>query len=150
MLASMGPMMVAGALEGQDPAAAEEALSAMGQITQRVAGIDIASEEKAREAIALVVAAARSLELPSAKAMQKLDFDQVLLKADVVWGAALGVLEVYGLSLDGTFDSVSTQLEVQQGDAAIVSVTLSVFGQEQEPFPVHLERIDGRWYGAER
>lgn len=143
MLAAMAPMMAAGAL--QEANAPEDAMVALQSFGEKLAKIDIGSEDKAKKAIAIVCSAARTLDVPNGAAMQKLKFEEGLGKIDVVYGALVGVLNVYDLGLDETFDSISIRTVSVEGDAATLEMTIKPFGIEMDPVPFPLERVDGRW-----
>jgi hypothetical protein len=143
MLTAMAPMMAAGAL--QEASAPEQAMELVQSMARTLSTLDIGSEDKAREAIAIVCSAARELDLPDGAAMQALDFEEGLAKVDVVYGATTGVMAVYGITLDEIFDSMEIRTALVEGDSAQLEMGMKVFGIDVDPFPVPLERIDGRW-----
>ena len=143
MLSAMAPMLAAGMIE--ESGAPEDTLAAVQSFSAKMAKIDIASEENAKKAIAIVCAAARSLELQTAKDLVELEFDGVLNKADVVYGAALEVLDVYGLGLEKSFESFEVTSISESGDKAQMEMRMSLFGLEMDAVQFEMERTDGRW-----
>ena len=102
----------------------------------------------AQKSIGVVCSTARALNLKSLDEVHALSFDQALAKGDLVFNGFKQLLDVYGFSLNQVFDSVSTQLVSETGDAAKVKVGYQMFGQPLE-FDTEMVKFEGRWYGKE-
>ncbi|MEM9380101.1 MAG: hypothetical protein AAGB93_09160 [Planctomycetota bacterium] len=143
-VAGMAPMMAAGAI--QESGAPEDTLVMIETIGAKLASIDIASEEKAKKAIAIVCKAAREINVKSGAEMQKLSFEQAMKKADIAYAGVVDALAVYGLDFDETFQSLEARVVSSAGDTAEVEVSVSLFGLEKKTIPVTMERKAGRWF----
>ena len=143
MLSAMAPMLAAGVIE--EAGAPDDALAAVQSFSTKMASIDIGSEENAKKAIAIVCTAARDLDLAKAKDLEELEFDGVLTKFDVIYGAALEVLDVYGLGLGKSFESIEVTSLTETGDKAQMEMRMSLFGLEMDPVQFDMERTGDRW-----
>lgn len=144
MLAAMAPMMAAGALE--ESGAPADTMALLEPLSAKLSKLDIGSEEKCKKAIGILCSTARSMELSSLSDVQKLDFDELMSKADVGYGLVMDVLDVYGLSFDEALDSMEAKtLSVKDGRAQM-EVTMTLFGQPMSPIPFEMvQDADGRW-----
>lgn len=143
MLTAMAPMMAAGMIE--ETGAPADAMAAVQSFSAKLAKIDIGSEENAKKAIAIVCSAARDLEFTTAEELLSLEFDEGIDKLDVVYGAALGVLDVYGLGLEETFESFEVTSLSENGDSARMEMRMTLYGLELDAMQFEMVRSDGRW-----
>lgn len=143
MVAAMAPMLAAGAM--QEVGAPEESMAVVNGIAMKLAALDIASEAKAKEAIGIVCSAARSLKMNTASDMVALEFDQLMGKVDIAYGAIVDVVDVYGFDVEAAMDSIRVESAKVDGDAAELTVTMELFGTEIDAFPVEMEKVEGRW-----
>lgn len=126
----------------------KQAGDVVGAVVGWLQGVQFADRELARQAIGKAVATARALELKTLDEARALDFEPAMAKAGIAFNGMKDVLEVYGLKLDETFDSVKTQVVSQEGDQAKVKVDYQIFGQPLS-FETQMVQIDGRWYGKD-
>lgn len=144
MLAGMAPMMAAGAI--QESGAPEDAMVVVESLGQKIAQMEVASEKKAKKAIAIVCKAAREIDIADGAAMQRLSFEEALGKADIAYAAVVDALAVYGLEFDETFESIDAKVLSSSGDVAECEVSVRLFGLEPKTVPMTMERKDGRWF----
>ncbi len=102
----------------------------------------------AQKSIGVFCQTARDLDLQSLDAVRAMNFDQALAKGDIAFNGLKQLFEVYGFSLNQTFDSVRTELVSESGDEAKVKVSYDMFGTPLN-FETDMVRFDGRWYGKE-
>lgn len=102
----------------------------------------------AKKAIGIVCQTARELKFASLDEVRALNFDQALAKGDVAFKGLKQVLELYGLSINQTLDSVKTSLVSETGDQAKVKVSYTLLATALD-FETEMVRYQGRWYGAD-
>lgn len=123
------------------------------QATQTINGLakwametKFTDEAKAKQAIALLCAGAREMNLKSLDEARKLDFDQALVKMSIALRQTKKLFDVYGLSMDQVLGTVKTEVVSQDATSAKVKVSYTVFGVavsgENE-----MVSENGRWYG---
>ncbi len=139
--ADMLPMLVGG-LGGQQAAPAVDALVALGD---RLPTLGLSDEKKLKQAIRVVTGAARKLGLKELDAVRALDFDDLLDKADVLYGGVNDLLEVYGLSLEETLASTEVKVQSASENQAVLEVSYSLFGGPRQMSTLEMMRVDGRW-----
>lgn len=113
--------------------------------------LDITDEDRAKESIGILCAAARDLDIKSLDQVQALSFEEALERGGTAIGSVMDVFKVYGLDLEGVFESAEIGEPVIDGTAAKVPVTVQMFGEDYE-FMQALQLVDGKWYadtGAE-
>lgn len=120
---------------------ARELLQAAGRVLQEH---DITDEAAARRAVAVVCRTARRLNAAELEQLQRLSFDQLLAKGDVVLGGLKEVLAIYGLEVDAWLDSVEAETVRQEGDGALVRVRYEILGVRQT-VETEMVRSEGRW-----
>lgn len=143
MLAAMAPMMAAGAL--QEAGAPDDAMASLQSMAEKLSTIDIGNEDKAKEAIAIVVKMARDMKVKKGSDVQALEFDELLGKVDGLYGAIVDVLAVYELDFTSTFDSIQVKEVSRTGDRAQLEVSVALFGMPAQAIPMEMERVAGRW-----
>jgi len=144
MMASMAPMMAAGAI--QESGAPADTMALLEPVAAKFASLDIASEEKCKEAIGVLCKAARAMELESLQELQKLDFDDMMGKADIAYGMMMDVLAVYDISFDEALNSMEVKTVSMENGAAQMEVTMMLFGKRTSPIPFEMVKgTDGRW-----
>jgi hypothetical protein len=102
-------------------------------------------QAKAKQAVGVVVASARQLDLKSPDELRRLDFDTAMTKYAQAFGCLKQLLAIYGLSIDDTLDSVkATTVSMSHGDAH-VQVTYTLLGK---PLSTDTQMVleNGRWY----
>lgn len=137
--------------ESEDATEAEKqhAMEVVDALADWVRRTPFGDRDLMREAIAIVVATARGLDIQDLDQAQELDFDESMVKAGELWGAAKQVLALYGLSIDRMLDSIQPSVVSEVGDRAIVKVEYRLLDVPLE-HEVPMERIDGRWYSLDR
>lgn len=136
--------------ENQDftPAQKEQATQTIDAVAKWLGETNFSDRERARQAVTAAVDAARAVELKTLDELRALEFEQMLAKAGIAFTGTKNVLRVYGLDLDQTFDSVSSEVVSEQGDSATVKVSYQLFGQPLS-FQTEMMRVDGRWFGKD-
>lgn len=147
-MAGMFTMLTAGAVpEGLSAEEQQKAEKTMAAIGRWLASVDLTDEAKAEEAVGIVVATARELELPDYQAARALSLEQALDKGGVAMGGLKRVLALYDLDVQAVLDSVAVGSAEVEGETATVPVTVTILGEEHT-MPLSLQQIAGRWYGA--
>lgn len=103
---------------------------------------------KARQAIGIVVGTARKLDLKSADAMRAMDFDTAMQKYSVGYLGLKDLLNVYGLSINATLDSVKVSTVETGPNWARVKIDYTLQGKPISTESVLIEQ-DGRWYSED-
>lgn len=104
--------------------------------------------ERARKALASMVATARKLGIKTLDEVEAMDFETAMRKAGEVYLGVRDVLKVYGLDLDAALASVQAEVKSVEGDQAVVVVRYTLFDQPLS-FETRMTRREGRWYGSE-
>jgi hypothetical protein len=123
----------------------EQAIASVDAVGDWLQSTKFTDREQARKAIAVLVAAARELNLAKADDLRALSFDDAVSRGSVVLGATKRVGVLYGLDLDGMLASVRTELVSEQAGSAVVRVSFQAFGQDLS-FDREMVEVDGRWY----
>ncbi|MDW8480099.1 MAG: hypothetical protein RML12_10340 [Xanthomonadales bacterium] len=132
-------------LSAEQKQQARQAVEALAQWAMKTPFNDRARIRKAVEAL---VAAAGQLGLARLEDLERLSFDELLVKGGIVLAGLRNALAAFDFPLDQALDSFKVELVSEQGDEATVRSSYSLFGV---PFTteVALVRRDGRWYGRE-
>lgn len=160
-LAQMGPQIPMGVammsgIMGQSieqnpkltPTEKDQAKAVLTAITKWATTAKLDDPDKAKQAIGVIVATARSLKLTTLADAQKLSFAQVMDKAGTGIGGVRKALAVYGFDTDKMLDSVSVAKKSQDGDKAVVTVSYTIM-DTPVTFDLDMVRRDGRWYSAD-
>jgi hypothetical protein len=102
-------------------------------------------QAKAKQAVGVVVASARQLDLKSPDELRRLDFDTAMTKYAQAFGGFKQLLAIYGLSIDDTLDSVkATTVNMDHGHAH-VQISYTLLGK---PLSTDAQMVleHGRWY----
>lgn len=124
---------------------AQSALTAVAGWAQRT---DLASPDRAEEAIAVVCDTARDLDLPTLEDVRALDFDKMLNKSGRLVSGLKEALSIYDLNVDEVLDSVEAETVDQDGDTATVRTTFR-FLDTNQAVDGQLVKVDGRWVSRE-
>ncbi|MBS0455912.1 MAG: hypothetical protein JSS44_01090 [Proteobacteria bacterium] len=160
-LAQMGPQipmgvaMMSGML-GQgieqnpkySPAEKEQAKAVLTAVTKWATTAPLADEAKAKQAIGIVVATVRDLNLTTLDAANKMSFAEVMGKAGTGFGGLKKALAVYGFDIDQSLSSVKVDKKSEDGDNAVVTISYTILGAPVTA-DVKMVRRDGRWYSAD-
>jgi hypothetical protein len=105
-------------------------------------------QDKAKQAVRVVVTTARQLDLKSPDQVQDMDFDTAMKQYAIAWSGAKQLLGIYGLSIDDTLDSVKvTTVGIDHGEAH-VKIDYSLLGKPLSS-DSQLVLVDGRWFSQD-
>lgn len=122
-----------------------EAVNVVAPWTQTVPWSD---QAKAKEAIGIVVDTARKVGLSTPEALHAMDFEKSMATWSTAWLGFKRLLEVYGLSIDKSFDSVSIDTIESNGGSAHVKITYTLLDKPIQT-DATLVLLDGRWYDSD-
>ena len=105
-------------------------------------------QDKAKQAVGVVVATARQLDLKNMDQIQSMDFDTAMKKYATAYQGIKQLLTIYGLSIDDTLDSVKVStLGIDHGHAR-VKIDYTLLGKPLSS-DSQLVLVDGRWYSQD-
>jgi hypothetical protein len=145
-VAAMLPSLASG-VGGQQAAPAIDTLSAL---AERLPELGLQDEQKLQQAIAIVTGTARKLGVQEYDALAKLEFPQMLAKADLLYAGVVDVLAVYGLSLEESLASTEIAVQSATENNAVLAVSYSLFGGPRQSRNIEMARVDGRWVSTTR
>ncbi|WP_049623336.1 hypothetical protein [Frateuria defendens] len=103
---------------------------------------------KAKQAVGVVAATARKLDLKSPDQLRTMDFDNAMQRYATAFAGAKDLLAIYGLSVDQALDSVkATPIDNAKGRAR-VRLDYTLLGKPLSTETVLVQQ-DGRWYGED-
>jgi hypothetical protein len=117
-------------------------LDALGPWAQRAPWFD---PDRARQAVGVVVATARKLDLHDARQLRTMDFDQAMRSYGTAFAGLKQVLAIYGLPLDQALDSAHVVPLDYHPPYARVRIEYQLLGQLLS-MESTLVLEDGRWY----
>ncbi len=148
MMAGMFQGMANQSITSNDKMGADEkkqATDVLNAISKWAATAPFGDQEKAKQAIKIVVETARSLNLTTMEAARKLSFAETIQKAGLGVGGLRKVLAVYGFDTDKMLDSVTAVKKSEDGDNAVVTVSYTLLDAKITS-DVPMVKVDGRWY----
>lgn len=113
--------------------------------TQTVAWGD---QEKAKEAIGILVDTTRKAHLSTSDALYSMSFEQSMATWSTAWLGFKRLLNVYGLSVDKSFESVSIDTLENNGGSAHIKITYTLLDKPIQT-DATLVLLDGRWYDSD-
>lgn len=122
-----------------------EAVNVIAPWAQTVAWGD---QDKAKQAIGVLVDASRKAHLTTPEALHSMDFNQSMTAYAAMWAGLKGFFNVYGLSLDKTFESISIDTLENTGGTAHVTITYTLLDKPIQT-DATLVLLDGRWYDSD-
>lgn len=122
-----------------------EAVNAVAPWTQTVPWGD---QAKAKQAIAVLVQTARGAHLSTPDALHGMDFNQSMATYSTLWLGLKKLFDVYGLSLDKSFDSASIDTLENTGGTARIKITFTLLDKPIQT-DATLVLLDGRWYDSD-
>ncbi|QDE38018.1 hypothetical protein FIV34_01815 [Luteibacter pinisoli] len=122
-----------------------EAVNVIAPWAQTVAWGD---QDKAKQAIGVLVDASRKAHLTTPEALHSMDFNQSMTAYAAMWTGLKGFFNVYGLSLDKTFESISIDTLENTGGTAHVTITYTLLDKPIQT-DATLVLLDGRWYDSD-
>lgn len=105
-------------------------------------------QAKAKQAIGVMVATARKLDLKSPEQMRAMDFDTAMAKYTIGFDGAKQLLGTYGLSIDDTLNSIKVSPIENKDGHARVRIDYTLLGKPLST-ETALVQQDGRWYGED-
>jgi len=102
-------------------------------------------QDKAKQAVGVVVAAARKLDLKSPEQLRSMDFDAAMTKYAAGYAGLKQLLAIYGLSVDGALDSARLTTLSSKDGRAVVKVDYTLLGKPLSAESTLVQQ-DGRWY----
>ena len=125
-----GGMLQAGIQQDENMSADEKrkAGKAVQAISTFLSENDLADEASAEKAVGIVCSTARRLNLSTLEEAQRLNFNQLLQKSDILIGGLKELFRVYGVDFDSWIDNVKTETVTQTADKATVRVHYEIFG----------------------
>lgn len=134
-------------MQGGDKDADKKAAGEMaGALGTWIAGLKLDDEAKAKKGISIVCSTVRSLKINNADELEALTFDQVLVKSGKVMDGLKKVLDIYGMSINQTLDSVKVGKPEVKDSSAKVAVTYTFLGKTVT-LSQTLTKSGDRWYG---
>lgn len=104
--------------------------------------------DSVKKVLAIATKAARDLNLKTLDEVHALTFDQSMQKAHVAMLAFKDALNVYGFSVDRTLDSVKPEVVSNDGKAATVKVSYTLF-ETPLSMTTQMVNVDNRWYSKD-
>lgn len=133
---------------GLSPTQKQQATQTVATLAAWAQNADLADQAKAKQAIGVICATARKLNLQTLDQWRALDYPQVMARYAVGWDGLKQLLEVYGLDLGATFENAKLETLGDDGTNARVRETLTLAGK-----PIvsesHLVKQEGHWYDAD-
>ena len=126
----------------------QQAGQAIGALAAWAQTADFANEAKAKQAIAVICAAARKFNIQTLGQWRALDYPQVMVRYAIGWNGLKQLLKVYGLDLDATFENAKLETLSEDATHARVRETLILAGKPIAS-EAHLLMQDGHWYDAD-
>ena len=105
-------------------------------------------QDKAKQAVGVVVATTRQLDLKSPDQLQNMDFDNAMKAYSTAYGGIKQLLMIYGLSVDDTLNSVKATTVSIDHDQAHVKIDYTLLGKPLTS-DSQLLLVDGRWYSQD-
>lgn len=135
----------AGELSTAQKQQATQAITALAAWAQTA---DFSDDAKARQAVGVICATARKLNLKTLDQWRALDYPQTMARYASGWDGLKKLLNIYGLDLDASFDSAKLETLGNDGSNARVRETLVLAGKPIVG-EIHLIMQDGHWYDAD-
>jgi hypothetical protein len=105
-------------------------------------------QDKAKQAVSVVVGVSRQLDLKSPDQLQSMDFDAAMKDYSIAYGGIKQLLTIYGLSVNDTLDSVKVTTVGIDHDQAHVKIDYTLLGKPLTS-DSQLVQVDGRWYSQD-
>lgn len=105
-------------------------------------------QARAKQAIGVLVATTRELDLKNLEQLRSMDFGAVMGKYSIGYGGLKQLLAIYGLSLDDTLNSVKLNEVSNSKGHAVVKIDYTLLGKPMSA-ETKLVQEDGRWYSED-
>lgn len=129
-------------LDNEQKAQANQLLDVLLPWAQRAPWFD---QDKAKQAVGVVVATARKLDLKSPDQLRTMDFDAAMAKYATGYAGLRQLLAIYGLPVDDTLDSVKLSTLSNKDGRAVVKIDYILLGKPLSAESTLVQQ-DGRWY----
>ncbi len=126
----------------------QQAVAAINALAAWVQKTRFTEPESVKKVLAIATKAARDLNLKTLDEVHALTFDQSMQKARVAMLAFKDALNVYGFSVDKTLDSVKPEVASNDGKAASVKVSYTLFDTPLA-MTTQMVDVDNRWYSKD-
>lgn len=134
--------------DGLSAAQKQQATQAIAALAAWAQTADFADAGKAKQAIGVICATARKLDLKTLDQWRALDYPQTMQRYAAGWKGLKQLLKIYGLDLDASFDNARLATLGNDGSNARVRETLVLAGKPIVG-EIHLVMQDGHWYDAD-
>jgi len=105
-------------------------------------------QAKARQAVNIVVATARQLDLKSPEQLRTMDFDTTMGTYATGFAGLKQLLAIYGLSVDDALNSIKLTPASNSNGHAVVRINYTLLGKPLST-ESNLVEQDGRWYSKD-
>ena len=139
----MGAMQIQ-QLKDVDAEGKKNLTDALNASAQWVTTNDLTNRDKAKQAIAMVVAKSRDLGIQTIDQFVQLDYDDLLDKGGEVLALFRDLLTHYGIQVDSLLDSIEIETLSNDGNEAVVETRFSFLGTPQK-VKTTLVNQDGQW-----
>ncbi|MEW9622826.1 hypothetical protein [Rhodanobacter geophilus] len=102
-------------------------------------------QARAKQAVGVVVATARKLDLKSPEQLRSMDFDAAMAKYATGYAGLKRLLAIYGLSVDEALDSVKLSTLPSKDGRAVVKIDYTLLGKPLSAESTLVQQ-GGRWY----
>ena len=126
----------------------QQALAAINALGAWVTKTRFTDPAKVKQVIAIVVKAARDLNLKSIDEARALSYEQGMEKGKTAFAAFKAALNVYGFSFDQTLDSIKPEVVSNDGKTAKIKIAYTLLGTPLTG-EADMVNVDGRWYGKD-
>ena len=129
-------------LDSEQKTQANQLLDVLAPWAQQAPWFD---QARAKQAVGVVVATARKLDLKSPDQLRTMDFDTAMTKYATGYAGLKQLLAIYGLSVDDTLSSVRLSTLSNKDGRAVVKVDYTLLGKPLSAESTLVQQ-DGRWY----
>jgi hypothetical protein len=105
-------------------------------------------QAKAKQAVTITVATARKLDLKTPEQLRAMDFDTTMAKYSTGYAGLKQLLQIYGLSVDDTLNSIKLTPVSNSNGHAVVKIDYTLLGKPLST-ESKLVQEDGRWYSED-
>jgi len=151
MMIAMGQGMLQSSVQQSkdlDDKQKEQATAAIAATAAWAQKVKFTDPALVKQAIAVGCKTARDINVKTLDEARALTYDQGMQKAGIVLGGVKQVFEVYGFSIDKTLDSAKVETVTNQGDAAKIKLSYTLFDTPLSS-DSDMVKVDGRWYGKQ-
>ncbi|MEW9571888.1 hypothetical protein ABQJ54_08995 [Rhodanobacter sp. Si-c] len=129
-------------LDSEQKAQANQLLDVLAPWAQQAPWFD---QARAKQAVGVVVATARKLDLKSPDQLRTMDFDTAMTKYATGYAGLKQLLAIYGLSVDEALNSIKLSTLSSKDGRAVVKVDYTLLGKPLSAESTLVQQ-DGRWY----